>query len=79
MPTYTVEYLKGKNKGTVSDVLMKYEEVKQLEKKGQLRIIPSAPMIVSGVGSVTGRIDNGFNDVLKGIKKANRGSTIQTK
>ena len=41
--------------------------------------IPGAPMIVSGTGTLVGKIDSGFNDVLTRVKKANRGSTIQTK
>jgi len=43
-----------------------------------MTIIRSAPALVSGVGSL--RISNGFNDLLKGIKRGSgQGNTINTK
>ena len=56
-----------------------WEESQEVIKDGSYRMLVSAPAIVSGTGSTTGKIDNGFNDVLTRVKKANRGSNIQTK
>lgn len=76
MPTYTLENLKT---GSVEERFCSWSEVEILLNSKQYKLIPSAPSIVSGVGTTVGKIDRGFNDVLKSIKKANRGSTIQTK
>lgn len=79
MPIYTVEYLKGKNKGVTEDITCSYDDLQELKKSGKLKLIPTMPKIVSGRGTLTGGIDSGFNDVLKTIKKNNRGSNIETK
>jgi hypothetical protein len=36
--------------------------------------VPSSPMVVGGVGSI--KVDNGYKDVLREIKKKHRRSTI---
>lgn len=76
MPTYLLENL---NSGETEEHFCKWSEVEALVQSGKYKLLPSVANIVSGVGTTVGRIDNGFNDVLKGIKKANRGSNINTK
>lgn len=76
MPTYDIENLKT---GEIIEVFCSYNEMKNMTASGKFRNVLSAPAIVSGVGTLQGHIDGGFNDVLKSIKKANRGSNIQTK
>jgi len=76
MPTYTFEHLKT---GDTHTDLCTWEEAQKLVNSGEYRMLLSAPVIISGTGSVTGKTDRGFNDVLKKIKSSHRGSTIQTK
>jgi hypothetical protein len=76
MPTYSFEHIKT---GDTMTTFCTWEESQEVIKDGRYRMLVSAPAIVSGTGSTTGKIDNGFNDVLTRVKKANRGSTIQTK
>lgn len=76
MPTYN---LKNNKTGKIENVLCSYNEMRDMVDSGEYEYIPGAPMIVSGTGTLVGKIDSGFNDVLTRIKKANRGSTIQTK
>ena len=76
MPLYTLE---NKKTGEIETFTCSYQEMKDLVESGKYDYIPGAPRIVSGVGSLTGHIDSGFNDVLTKIKKNNRGSKIETK
>ena len=76
MPTYSFEHIKT---GDTMTTFCTWEESQEVIKDGRYRMLVSAPAIVSGTGSTTGKIDNGFNDVLTRVKRANRGSTIQTK
>lgn len=76
MPTYNVKYAGSDD---IEEVIMSYTRIKQLEAAGELSIIPSSPLIVSGYGTAVSKIDNGFNDVLQHIKKSHRGSRINTK
>jgi hypothetical protein len=76
MPLYTLENTKT---GELETMTCSYDEMKSLVSSGKYTYVPGAPRIVSGTGTITGKIDSGFNDVLTRIKKANRGSTIQTK
>ena len=76
MPTYSFEHIES---GDTMTTFCTWEEAQEGIKDGSYRMIISAPAIVSGTGSTTGKIDNGFNDVLTRVKKANRGSNIQTK
>lgn len=39
--------------------------------------VPSAPLIVSGVGTTGGRLDGDYRDLIKQIKKNNAGSNIE--
>jgi len=76
MPTYSFEHI---DTGDTKTTFCTWEESQEVIKDGSYRMLVSAPAIVSGTGSTTGKIDNGFNDVLTRVKKANRGSNIQTK
>jgi hypothetical protein len=76
MPTYTFEHLKT---GETHTTLCTWKEAEELVNSGEYRMLPSAPMIVRGTGSVLGKIDSGFNDVLLKAKSAHKGSTIETK
>lgn len=76
MPTYD---LKNNKTGKTENVLCSYDEMRSMVDSGEYTYIPGVLQIVSGTGTLVGKIDSGFNDVLTRIKKANRGSTIQTK
>ena len=49
-----------------------------LAENPHIRQIPGTPSIVSGVSSGSNKPDSGFRDLLKTIKKANPGSTVNT-
>ena len=73
MPTYTFRDTKTKRKHTE---MMKISEMEQyLVDHPNKKLVVSAPGIVSGVAGVR-RPDDGFRDILKRIKKNNRGSNI---
>ncbi len=77
MPTYT---LKNKVTGKIFETdIIKYSTLEQmLGSDHNLELIPTAPKIISGVGSVIGRhTDDGWKDTLKQIKKNNPGSNIK--
>ena len=76
MPTYSFEHIETSDTMTT---FCTWEEAQEVIKDGRYKMLVSAPAIVSGTGSTTGKIDSGFNDVLTRVKKANRGSNIQTK
>lgn len=76
MPTYSFENIET---GDTMTTFCTWEEAQEVIKDGRYKMLVSAPAIVSGTGSTTGKIDSGFNDVLTRVKKANRGSNIQTK
>lgn len=76
MPTYDIKNIKT---GEIKTILCKYTELEELLSKGEYEKMVSTPMIVSAVGSVVGKIDNGFNDVLQKVKSSHHGSNIETK
>ena len=76
MPTYSFQHIET---GDTMTTFCTWEEAQEFIKDGIYKMLVSAPAIVSGTGSTTGKIDSGFNDVLTRVKKANRGSNIQTK
>lgn len=76
MPTYSFEHLET---GETHTTLCTWEEAQQLVNSGEYKMLLSTPMIVRSTGSITSKVDGGFNDVLKKIKSSHRGSTIQTK
>ena len=83
MPTYK---FKNKDTGEIWTEFMGISAAdKYLEENPHIeRMVNGAPMIHSGVGLGGGlKVDNGFNDILKNIKKEHsRGitqSTVETK
>ena len=76
MPTYSFEHLES---GVTLTTLCTWEEAQQLVNSGEYKMLLSSPMIVRSTGSVTGKIDSGFNDVLQKIKSSHWKSTIETK
>ncbi len=59
-----------------TEVLMKWSELQTyLSENPNIKLLPAAPAIVSGVAGRM-RTDEGFKDVLRTIKRNNRGSTI---
>jgi hypothetical protein len=76
MPTYSFENI---STGETLTTLCTWKEAKKLVDDGEYKMLLSAPRTVSGTGTVVGKIDNGFNDVLKRIKSANYRSSIRTK
>ena len=76
MPTYSFEHIET---GETMTTMCTWEEAQTLVKNGEYRMLLSKPLVVSSTGTITGKIDRGFNDVLTTIKKNNRRSTIQTK
>ena len=77
MPEYTI-----KNEKTLEeiDVVCSYSELQiLLSEDADLIQKLSAPKIVSGVGGLYSKTDDGFKDVLGRIKKSSgRGNTIRT-
>lgn len=74
MPFYT--FINKTSKEVVSEELMAISEMEQhLVDCPELDVMPSAPGIVSGTGTRI-KVDDGFKDRLREIKKAHRGSTI---
>lgn len=76
MPTYTFI---NKEDDTSETILMTISEMERYLKKHPNKSLQiSAPLIVSGVSSSRSKPDSGFRDILKTIKKHNRGSKINT-
>lgn len=78
MPTYTFQ---DKKTGKLSDPkFMKIAEMEQyLIDNPKLELAPASPLIVSGVASARNKPDEGFRDILRGVKKASgRNNTINT-
>lgn len=76
MPSYTFEH---KETGELMDLICSYDEAMTIDKDGEYKLLPCSPMIVSGTGTVLGKVDNGFNDVLQKVKSNHYGSNILTK
>lgn len=72
MPTYTFEH---KKTGKQHDVVMPYSELDKY-----LSDNPSLFQVFKfgGFSGGTGKPDEGFRDILREIKKANPGSTVET-
>jgi hypothetical protein len=76
MPTYLI---KDKKSGKVQEMFMNMTEMDEyLAKNPKKERVPAAPAIVSGVAAGRNKPDNGFRDILRTIKKHNRGSKINT-
>ena len=76
MPTYNIE---DTTTGTVVTEMMTIAEMDQhLKDNPHKRLVIGFPKIVSGVDSKHNKPSEGFRDLLKTIKKHNRGSTMNT-
>ena len=76
MPTYNFQ---NRDTDAIKSVFCTYAEALTMVETGEWKLCLSAPATVSGVGTVVGKIDGGFNDLLKTIHKNNRHSKIQTR
>lgn len=75
MPTYM---LRNKRTDETWQVLCTYEEMKE-RLNDEVELVPVFPNIVSGVGSLLSKTDDGWKDTLKRIKSGSgRGNTIKT-
>ena len=74
MPTYT---FRNNNTGEEQDYILRMSELDAFKQEHPhlSQVINSSAKIVTGVNQ---KPDSGFRDVLKSIKKANRGSNINT-
>lgn len=75
MPTYM---LRNKRTDETWQVLCTYEEMKE-RLNDEVELVPVFPNIVSGVGSLLSKTDDGWKDTLKRIKSGSgKGNTIKT-
>lgn len=76
MPTYTLKDIKT---GDTWDIICSWNELQEtLDNMPDVIQVPSAPRIVSGVGGVLSKTDNGWKENLERIKKGSgRGNTIK--
>lgn len=75
MPTYTLRKLSTEEEW---DVNVTYDELKQILEDDDIVKVLSTPKIVTGVGSLHGKVPDGFKDKLKQIKKGSgQGNTIK--
>ena len=75
MPTYT---LRNKRTDETWSVLCTYEEMKE-RLNDEVELVPVFPNIVSGVGSLLSKTDDGWKETLKRIKSGSgKGNTIKT-
>jgi len=77
MPTYTVKKADSDSDHTW-EVFCSHKELVDMCDEYGLQQVLSAPKIVSGVGSVLSKTDNGWKDHLKNIKQnSGKGNTIK--
>lgn len=75
MPTYT---LRNKKTEETWQTICSYNELKDHILNDEVELVPVMPNIVSGVGSLLGKTDDGWKDNLKRIKEGSgRGNTIK--
>ena len=75
MPTYM---LRHKRTDETWQVLCTYEEMKE-RLNDEVELVPVFPNIVSGVGSLLSKTDDGWKETLKRIKSGSgKGNTIKT-
>ena len=77
MPTYTLRDIKTNNQW---DVVCSYDELQTiLDEMPDVIKVLSTPKIVTGVGTLHGKVPDGFKDKLNQIKKGSgQGNTIKT-
>ena len=74
MPTYT---LQNKKTGEIWQVLCSYDEMKK-RLNDKIELVPVMPNIVSGVGNLHSKTDDGWKDNLRRIKQnSGKGNTIK--
>ena len=74
MPTYT---LRNKKTEEMWQVFCSYNEMKE-KLDDKIELVPVMPNIVSGIGSVLSKTDDGWKDNLKRIKdNSGKGNTIK--
>lgn len=78
MPLYTIENKETKER---EDVLLSWENLKKMlaELGEDWHQVPVSASFITGAKGVHSQTSDGFRDVLRGIKKANRGSNIYVK
>ena len=75
MPPYM---LRNKRTDETWQVLCTYEEMKE-RLNDEVELVPVFPNIVSGVGSLLSKTDDGWKETLKRIKSGSgKGNTIKT-
>ena len=75
MPTYM---LRNKRTDETWQVLCTYDEMKE-RLIDEVELVPVFPNIVSGVGSLLSKTDDGWKETLKRIKSGSgKGNTIKT-
>ena len=75
MPTYM---LRNKRTDETWQVLCTYKEMKE-RLNDEVELVPVFPNIVSGVGSLLSKTDDGWKETLKRIKSGSgKGNTIKT-
>lgn len=75
MPTYT---LKNTETDETWEVICSWSELEEKVKEPNIIQVPSSPRIVSGVGGLLSKTDNGWKENLDRIKKGSgRGNTIK--
>ena len=74
MPTYT---FKNKKTNTVYEDFMSIAEMEKLKKKKHMELLPPTTVnIVSSVGSLDGKTDNGWKEVMSKISEAHPNSHL---
>ena len=74
MPTYT---LRNNKTEEMWQILCSYNEMKS-KLNDDIELVPVFPKIVSGVGNLHGKTDDGWKDNLKRIKaRSGKGNTIK--
>ena len=74
MPTYT---FKNKKTNTVYEDFMSIAEMEKLKKKKHMELLPPTTVnIVSSVGSLDGKTDNGWKEVMSKAAEAHPNSPL---
>lgn len=76
MPTYT--FINTKTDESTTTLMTIAQMEAYLKENSHVRLRVSSPHIVSGVASKKNKPDDSFRDILRNIKRRNRGSTINT-
>ena len=80
MPTYIVKKASERDNPDAKtwEVFCSHKELQEMCLEYNIMQVPSAPKIISGVGSLLNKTDDGWKENLNRIKKnAGRGNTIK--